>query len=490
MGIRLRDLSIRAKAVVTGLGALLFVLGVGALASFQYWEREQFALTAEHAVLAARALRPAIEGALAHGQFGTARRQLDTLVARPPAAGYRIVSYDGRVIMASRREEEGQIRSGSPLPDPWDIPAEGQTIRGRGESAASAIVPLSGAGGGRATLELMLDTRRIDAAINRGRSFGLALTTVLGIAYAIVLGLMMEREVMAPLWQLKAGLARAQAGEAGVRVALGRRDELGSLSESVDALLARGQQSQRLAVTRGRELAEQAGFAQVGALASQIGHEIKRPLAGIQSAIELIGQEYAMSDGERALLGRVEDQLEQVDRTVKDLLSLAKPVGLNAQPAHLTQVVDAALVRLAGTTGADKVTVARDYDADDPEISADAARLEQAVVNLVGNAIEAMPEGGVVRIATRRLADGIELTVSDTGVGIPPRNIEEILKPFFSTKPHGTGLGLPLVARIVEAHGGQLRVESEVGKGTTFYVVLPFTPPAAQGEAPWPANAS
>lgn len=470
--MRLRDLSIRAKVLVTGLGALLFVLGIGALASFRYWEQEQFALTAEHAALAARAVRPAVEGALAHGQIGTARRQLDALVARPPALGYRVVSYDGVVLLASRRAEEGYPRSGTPLPDPWDIPAEGLTVRGRDESA-SAAVPLAGVGGagGRATLELLLDTRRIDSAINRGRTFGLALTTVLGLAYAVVLGLMLEREIMSPVAQLRASLARARAGDAGARVGLATGGEFGHLAASVDALLARAQ-------TRERALVEQAGFAQVGALAAEVGHEIKRPLAGIKSAIELIGQEYAMSEGERALLARVEDQLTQVDRTVKDLLSLAKPVGLVAQPTPLVAVIDAALVRLSGTPGTERVVIERDYGAD-PVIMGDAARLEQAIVNLAGNALEAMPDGGTLRVATRTAGSDVEVTVTDTGIGIPARNLEQILKPFFSTKPHGTGLGLPLVARIVDAHGGRMWVESEVGKGTTFHVTLPLAAVAA-----------
>lgn len=470
--MRLRDLSIRAKVLVTGLGALLFVLGIGALASFRYWEQEQFALTAEHAALAARAVRPAVEGALAHGQIGTARRQLDVLVARPPALGYRVVGYDGMVLLASRRAEEGQLRSGPPLPDPWDIPAEGLTVRGRGESA-SAAVPLAGVGGagGRATLELLLDTRRIDSAINRGRTFGLALTTVLGLAYAVVLGLMLEREIMSPVAQLRASLARARAGDAGARVGLARGGEFGHLAASVDALLATAQ-------TRERALVEQAGFAQVGALAAEVGHEIKRPLAGIKSAIELIGQEYAMSDGERTLLARVEDQLTQIDRTVKDLLSLAKPVGLVAQPTSLTAVINAALVRLAGTPGIERVVIERAYGAD-PVIMGDAARLEQAIVNLTGNAVEAMPDGGTLRVATRLQDNAAEITVTDTGIGIPPRNLDQILKPFFSTKPHGTGLGLPLVARIVDAHGGRLWVESEMGKGTTFHVTLPLAAVAA-----------
>jgi signal transduction histidine kinase len=101
-----------------------------------------------------------------------------------------------------------------------------------------------------------------------------------------------------------------------------------------------------------------------------------------------------------------------------------------------------------------------------------------------------MPNGGTLRVATARLAECVELVVADTGVGIPARNLDQILKPFFSTKPHGTGLGLPLVARVVDAHGGRLWVESEVGRGTTFHVRLPLTPVAGKGEPPCLANVS
>ncbi|HWO89021.1 MAG TPA: histidine kinase dimerization/phospho-acceptor domain-containing protein, partial [Gemmatimonadales bacterium] len=347
--MRLRDLSIRAKILVTALGALLILLGVGALISFRYWESEQFALTAEHALMAARAVRPAVEGAIAHGQVSWARELLERMVARPPAQSFRVVRFDGTVLLSSRREEEGRPRPGQPLPDPWDISPDGNVVRRRGESTASVIVSLSNVGGpgGRAALELVLDVRRIDAAIRRGRSFGLALTFVLGVAYSIVLGLMLEREILTPLWQLRSGLARARAGEPGVRVGLKRSDELGRIGASVDALLAKEEEAERLAASSQRALTEQAGFAELGALAAQVGHEIKRPLAGIHSAIELIMQEYSMSESQRELLGRVRDQLDYVDQTVRDLLSLARPVGLNAQPVRLSAIVDGALVRLA-----------------------------------------------------------------------------------------------------------------------------------------------
>ncbi len=305
---------------------------------------------------------------------------------------------------------------------------------------------------------------------------------------------MMEREVVGPMRQLRTGIARARAGEEGVRIGLRQRDELGRLGASVDALLARDDETARRAAIQQRALTEQAGFAEVGALAAQVAHEIKRPLAGIQSAMELIAQEYAMNDAERRLLSRVEDELHHVDETLRDLLSLARPVGLNSRQLDLHAVIDGALGRRAGLPGAERVTVTRGFDARVPALTGDATRLEQAVLNLCVNAIEAMPDGGRLAITTRRDDGTVGVDVSDTGVGIPAENLEKVLKPFFSTKPLGTGLGLPLVARVVAAHGGTLSIESDIGErhGTTFHIHLPVV---AQGggagtEGPWPASGS
>ena len=471
----LSDLSIRAKVLWTALGALLVVLGVATTLSLRYWEREQLALTSEHALMAVAAAQGPVEAALAHGQVGQVREELHRLVARPPARGYRLVAADGTVLLSSDYGEETRRRPGPALPSPWDIPPEGQVIGGRGDSTLSAVIAVSGVGGpgGRATLELVLSVSRIESAIRRGRIYGLVLTALLCLAYAVVLGAMMEREVVGPMRTMRKGLARASAGEPGVRIGLTRKDEFGRLGASVDRLLEKDEEAVRLAASRERALTEQAGFAEVGALASQVAHEIKRPLAGIKSAMELITQEYAMSDAERRLLVKVEDELQHVDETIRDLLSLAKPVGLAAQPVDLHAVIDSALVRLAGLPGADRVTVERTYDPRVPSLLGDPTRLEQAILNLSVNAVEAMGEGGRLTITTR-LADGAVLVdVHDTGTGNAPENLARVFKPFVSTKPLGTGLGLPLVARVVAAHGGRVTVESEVGRGTTFHVSLP-----------------
>jgi signal transduction histidine kinase len=480
----LRDLSIRAKVLWTALGALLVVLGVATTLSLRYWQREQYALTGEQALMLVGAAQGPVEAALVHGQVGVVRDELRTLIARPPAEGYRLLGPDGTVLLSSNPGEEGHKRPGPPLPSPWDIPPQGEVVGGRGTPTMSALAAVSGVGGpgGRGTLELVMSVRGIEDAIRRGRTFGLVLTGLLALGYAVVLGAMMEREVVTPMRQLRRGLARASAGEAGVRIGLTQRDEIGRLGASVDRLLERDEEAVRAAAAQQRALNEQAGFAEVGALAAQVAHEIKRPLAGIKSAMELISQEYAMSDAERTLLARVEDELGHVDETIRDLLSLARPVGLHAQPLDLTQVIDAALARLSGLPGAAGVTVERAYAPVLPALLGDATRLEQAVLNLCVNAVEAMPEGGRLVVATR-LAEGggaVEVEVRDTGVGIAAENLERVFKPFVSTKPLGTGLGLPLVARVVAAHGGRVTVESEVGRGTTFHVHLPVAVVAAR----------
>jgi signal transduction histidine kinase len=233
-----------------------------------------------------------------------------------------------------------------------------------------------------------------------------------------------------------------------------------------------------------RELTEQAGFAEVGALASQVAHEIKRPLAGIQSAVELLGQGPDTTAAQQALLASVSGELAHVDETLRDMLSLARPVGVEPRPMSLHATVNAALARLAGRPGMERVTVVRAYDPAADALSGDPARLEQAVLNLCVNGVEAMAEGGTLTVATRRGAWVVEVDVTDTGAGIAPENLDRILKPFFSTKALGTGLGLPLVLRVVTAHGGRLWVESEVGKGTAFHVEIPVK------EGPWQASAS
>jgi signal transduction histidine kinase len=160
---------------------------------------------------------------------------------------------------------------------------------------------------------------------------------------------------------------------------------------------------------------------------------------------------------------------------MKDLFALARPAGIEKpDPVRIADRLDSALFGLASYPGMETVEVVRDYAPDLPEIRADGRRLEHAFQNLMANAVEAMSSGGTLTLRARRSADGgVDLEFADTGTGMPEETVAYALKPFYSTKPHGTGLGLPLVTRVISAHLGTIGIDSQPGAGTTVRIHLP-----------------
>jgi signal transduction histidine kinase len=181
--------------------------------------------------------------------------------------------------------------------------------------------------------------------------------------------------------------------------------------------------------------------------------------------------------------------VHRLDRTVRDLLTFARPGKPDVGPCELHQVLDWVLLLLAEDPEAKRVRVVRSYLPGLPRVNADAKQLGQVFLNLVLNAIQAMPHGGQISLRTglreaeggegegaRGHGDMVEVVVADTGPGIPPHLLDEIFKPFITTKHRGTGLGLAVSRRIVEDHGGRIAAESQPGHGATFRVCLPVRP--------------
>jgi signal transduction histidine kinase len=204
----------------------------------------------------------------------------------------------------------------------------------------------------------------------------------------------------------------------------------------------------------------------------------------------MLQQEYELETGGREVMAAVNQQLVLLADTMQDLFTLARPVDLQDTAVSIPETLDEALLEFAGQPGAGRIQVVRRYDPDIPTVRGDERRLRQAFANLMVNALEAMPEGGTLTLTVRATEHGrIAVTVSDTGVGLDPREIERAFRPFYSTKPLGTGLGLPLVARMVVAHGGDICVDSHPGQGTTITIFLPTTPGAGGEEDPCPKSA-
>jgi signal transduction histidine kinase len=212
-------------------------------------------------------------------------------------------------------------------------------------------------------------------------------------------------------------------------------------------------------------------LAALGQLTAGLAHELRNPLASIKGSADLL----ARTSGERDVMSRELYEIisSEVDRTnllVTRFLDFARPLEPRRETVDMTGIIDRA-ARRAG------VTIVRDYSKDVPHLSIDPALMEQVFINLLTNAAQASGPDEPVTVATR-LEPGsneqcFEINVIDKGCGIPPDKIETIFNPFVTTKQDGVGLGLAIVAKIVDGHGGKMTVDSEPGKGSTFHITLP-----------------
>jgi two-component system, NtrC family, sensor kinase len=305
-----------------------------------------------------------------------------------------------------------------------------------------------------------------------------------GLLAAIGAALWLWR-TLRPLQELRLKARRIASGDYGKRIGIYSRDEIGDLAREFDGMAwALQEREQRL--IRSERLAT------VGKVAAQITHEIRNPLSSIGLNAELLVDELgpAQAEGRRLLeviSGEI-DRLSEITESYLRYVRLPRPKLLPEDPAALVSaVMEFARAELALA----KITLELEAPAGLPEIAADENQLRQALLNLVRNAREAMPDGGRLQVAVAAAAAGdrVTLRVADTGAGIAPQHIGRIFEPFFSTKEKGTGLGLALVQHIVTEHGGKIEVHSAGQKGTVFELSFPVLrrPAAAM---PTPATES
>jgi PAS domain S-box-containing protein len=235
-------------------------------------------------------------------------------------------------------------------------------------------------------------------------------------------------------------------------------------------------------VTERRALEKRAADAEalsaMGTLALNLAHEIRNPLNAAKLQLHLLARDVGKLDGEEtrsALLKRSEivgDEIARLNRLLTEFLELARPRGIAREPVHMGELVDSVLSLERAAAEARGVRIVRDLAPGAAAIG-DAEKLRQVVLNLVVNALEAMKDGGVLTVRVAPDAEGIVVSLADTGPGIDPAVLGQIFDPFFTTKEAGTGLGLSIVRKIVDQHRGDVTLETAVGKGTTVRVWIP-----------------
>ncbi len=249
--------------------------------------------------------------------------------------------------------------------------------------------------------------------------------------------------------------------------------EIVALNETLNGYI------ERLERTR-KQLIQVEKMNALGQLSAAIAHEINNPLSGVLVYTQLLQKliKAGTLNPTQALdiLTKMETALTHSSKLVRNLLDFARQSTPVLKPVSVTGVLDQVLGLVGHQAQLNKVKVVRDESPDLPPVIADFGQLQQVFVNLIINAIQAMPNGGELKISTfLREDDMAGISVQDTGVGIPPENIDKLFTPFFSTKEavKGVGLGLAISYGIIERHGGHIQVKSEVGKGSSFTVYLP-----------------
>jgi signal transduction histidine kinase len=225
------------------------------------------------------------------------------------------------------------------------------------------------------------------------------------------------------------------------------------------------------------ELVRHERLTALGELAAVMAHEVRNPLGVIFNSLTTLKRLLRPTGDTEMLLNMVAEEAERLNRIVSDLLDFVRPYELAKKPLAIKPLVEAALAEALQALPPVNVRMVTEFDPVLPNIPADAHLLKQAIVNLVVNAVQAMPKGGTVTVRTSLLprADGawLQLEVRDEGPGLSPRAAEKMFQPFFTTKATGTGLGLAVVKRIVESHQGEVVVSPNPGRGTTFTLRLP-----------------
>ena len=243
----------------------------------------------------------------------------------------------------------------------------------------------------------------------------------------------------------------------------GEGERLGLISACEDLSAIRAMESRMRQADR---------LATLGRMAANIAHEIRNPLASLTGAIEVLTSPLAGEDSRERLSQIVARESERLNHIIKNFLEYARPAPLSITTFDVAAAAEDVMLLLEHRTSPGSLKLIREFP---PSVlwPVDAQQFRQVLWNLCLNAVEAMPDGGELRVSVGLRGETLEVTVSDTGEGIAAGDVAHVFEPFFSTKEEGTGLGLALVHRVVQEHGGDIDVRSARGLGTTFTLTLP-----------------
>jgi len=391
----------------------------------------------------------------------------------------------GTVIHAVGGEQPGRRFGQASDVAATDFTPQVEIIEGRPDERILEVrTPLQGGGQSWGMLKVGYSLEPIEQQMRSIAKQAALVALLLMIGNSAMTAVYVET-LIRPILGLHQGITRATRGDLTVRAGTQASAEVHELAEAFNRLMDELEEARAREKQRQAQLAHTEKMAAVGTLAAGVAHEVNNPLGGIMTCIENMRADLDDHDTVDRYLTLIHDGLKRIERTVANLLDFSRQREMVLEPTSinhsLLQVAE--LVKYQLRQG--HVHMRLDLDAQDPFVLADHFQMEQLFLNLVLNALQAMPEGGRITLRTRGADGQVIAEVADTGVGISEEIRERIFDPFFTTRQvdEGTGLGLTVSDSIVASHGGRLELESTLGEGSQFRIFLPMLSPDAIGES-------
>ncbi len=308
------------------------------------------------------------------------------------------------------------------------------------------------------------------------------------IVIAVFGSLILRRIIILPLRNLLKATQEISQGNLNARVSISADNELAQLGEAFNKMAEEIQQKQKSLEQKLKELEQinqelrqtqdqlvfSEKMASVGKLAAGVAHEIGNPLSIIIGYLEYVSRSSNLSEQERESLKRAEEETRRINQIIRELLDYSRPVSQTYESVNINQIIYETLNLVKLQKGFDRIQTQLDLEESLPPVMGNRNQIKQVLVNLLLNARDAMPDGGILTLKTRRENQLVQIEIADTGIGIPEENLKKIFDPFFTTKEpgRGIGLGLSISLKIIETMGGKIEVESKSGQGSIFRLKL------------------
>jgi len=284
-----------------------------------------------------------------------------------------------------------------------------------------------------------------------------------GLGFAIFGTFYVSKKITTPIGRLTIATRKFSRGDLDSTIEITSRDEIGQLAADFNKM---SKDLKKMI----HEVDIHKKLAAVGKFAASMYHDIKSLLEGIKFLVAGLKRKTPENAPIKKYVDEIAIGVNNLDQLIYETLDFVKPKSLNLQPINVNELLRSVILELRLKNVEIKWSTFNNL----PELELDPLQMKHAIVNVVNNSIEAMPNGGILRISTASNKDQVIIEISDTGFGIERDNLENIFQPFYTTKVRGHGLGLSIVHQIVKNHDGHISIDSEVGKGTTVIVRLPI----------------